>query len=426
MKKIFFPFFLLITIVSAAQTSLKANVLQVNGTATASTAKWKQLDNTLQEYVTNKWIAGATALIAKDGKIIYYKSFGFRDLEKKTPATNDAIYRIASQTKAITSVAIMILVQEGKLQLDDPVSDYIPEFKNPKVLLTFNTEDSSYITTPAKREITIKDLLTHTSGIGYAQIGTPQMNAIYYKAGVVGGIGVDNLLLADKMKILGKLPLFHHPGDQWTYGLNTDVLGYVVEVVSGKSLDQFFHKRIFEPLGMKDTYFYLPKSKHQRLVTLYTEDENHQLVKAPSVYQLNGNFYPDYPTRKGTYFSGGGGLSSTAYDYAIFMQMLLNGGAYNGKRILKKETVQMMTTNQLGTSTYPSGKNFGLGFEIIPAKGSNSPLSPGSYSWGGMFSSSYWIDPKEKIVAQLFINQYPNSHSNVHDKFKAAVYNALK
>jgi CubicO group peptidase (beta-lactamase class C family) len=178
--------------------------------------------------------------VAKDGKIIYHKSIGYKDLDTKEPLTNDAIYRIASQTKAITSTGIMMLMEEGKLLLDDPVSKYIPEFKNPKVLASFNERDSSYTTVAAKREITLRDLLSHTSGIGYAQIGSPQMNAIYYKAGVVGGIGVDKVILGDKIKILGGLPLFNQPGEQFTYGLNTDVLGYVIEVISGMTLDQFF------------------------------------------------------------------------------------------------------------------------------------------------------------------------------------------
>jgi len=233
-------------------------------------------------------------------------------------------------------------------------------------------------------------------------------------------------VLGDKMKILGSLPLFHQPGAQWTYGLNMDLLGYVIEVISGMSLDAYFRQRIFEPLGMKDTYFYLPAAKHNRLVQLYTEDQEKKLTKAPATISLNGTFYSDYPNSAGTYFSGGGGLSSTAYDYAIFMQMLLNGGEYNGKRILSPAAIRMMTTNQIGQLSMWDGNKFGLGFEIVTeANSGKSPLSPGTYSWGGMFSSSYWIDPKEKIVAQLFLNQYPMSHGDIHEKFKAMVYGAL-
>jgi len=387
------------------------------------------IDDLLAEYVKKEWIAGATALVIKEGKIVYHKSIGVKDLQTKAPLQNDAIYRIASQTKAITSVGIMMLMEEGKLQLDDAVSKYIPEFKNPKVLQNFNAPDTTYTSVQAKREITIRDLLTHTSGIGYAQIGNGQMNAIYAKAGIVGGIGVDNLILGDKMKLLGSLPLFHQPGERFTYGLNTDLLGYLIEVISNLSLDQFFRQRIFEPLGMKDSYFYIPSSKHSRLVALHTEDkaQDKKLVKATGVQSLNGNFYPDYPNSKGTYFSGGGGLSSTAYDYGLFMQMLLNGGSYKGNRLVSPASVRMMTTNQIGSLSVGAGNKFGFGFEIVQEGNKDkTPLTAGSYLWGGMFSSSYWIDPKEKMVAQLFLNQYPMSHGAIHDKFKSLVYAALK
>ena len=207
-----------------------------------SSDRLKRVDKLLTGYVEKGAINGATALIVHDGKIVYHKSFGYADMEAKKPMTNDAIFRIASQTKAITSVAVMMLYEEGKFMLDDPVSQYIPEFKNPRVLDKFNKEDTTYTTVAAKREITIRDLLTHTSGIGYAQIGSAEANAVYDKAGVVGGIGVENIVLGDKMKILGGLPLFHQPGEKFTYGLNTDLLGYLVEVTSGMTLAEFFQK----------------------------------------------------------------------------------------------------------------------------------------------------------------------------------------
>src|SRR5689334_8930589 len=390
-----------------------------------STERLARIDNLVKEYVDKKWVAGAAVLVAKNGKIVYYKGLGYDDIDKKTPMKKDAICRIASQTKAITSTAVMILYEEGKILLNDPISKYIPEFKNPKVLDKFNPADTTYTTVPAKREITIHDLLTHTSGIDYAQIGSKEATAIYYKAGVVGGIGVNKILLADKMKILGGLPLMHQPGEKWTYGLNTDLLGYLVEVVSGMSLDQFLRKMIFEPLGMKDTYFYLPKEKQNRLATLYSEDSTKHIVKDGESFELNGTMYVNYPDMEGTYYSGGGGLSSTAYDYSIFMQMFLNGGEYNGKRILSRTSVRMMTSNQIGDIDFGDDK-FGLGFGIVTEKGSaKTPVSPGTFSWGGMFSSSYWIDPKEKIIAQFFLQQFPNSHGDIHDKFKILVYQAI-
>jgi CubicO group peptidase (beta-lactamase class C family) len=407
--------------------SSKAPILKETSPAAAgmSAERLARIDDLVKEYVDKKWIAGAAILVARNGKIVYYKGLGYDDIDKKTPMKKDAICRIASQTKAITSVAVMMLYEQGKILLNDPISKYIPEFKNPKVLDKFNPIDTTYTTVPAKREITIRDLLTHTSGIAYAQIGTKESNAIYYKAGVVGGIGVDKIRLADKMKILGGLPLMHQPGEKWTYGLNTDLLGYLVEIVSGMSLDEFLRKKIFEPLGMKDTYFYLPKEKRGRLATLYTEDSTKHIQKDGETFELNGTMYVNYPDMDGSYYSGGGGLSSTAYDYSIFMQMLLNGGEYNGKRILSRSTIRMMTANQIGDLDFGDDK-FGLGFGLYTDKSAaKNPPSTGTFYWGGMFSSSYWIDPKEKIIAQFFLQQFPNSHGEIHDKFKALVYQAI-
>ena len=238
-----------------------------------SAERLQRIDKIIQQFIDSNWIAGAIALVAKDGRIVYHKAIGYDDKEKNKPLKKDAIWRIASQTKAITSVAVMMLYEDGKILLDEPISKYIVEFKKPVVLDKFNKADSSYTTLPAKREITIRDLLTHTSGIGYAQIGSETTNAIYAKAGIVGGIGLKGGLLADNIKKLGKLPLEHQPGEKFTYGLNTDVLGYLIEVVSGMSLDKFFRKNIFDPLGMNDTYFYIPKEKQSRLALLHKDDE---------------------------------------------------------------------------------------------------------------------------------------------------------
>lgn len=398
-----------------------------------SSERLARIDKIVQQYVDSGWINGAIALVARNGKIVYYKGLGYDDKEQKQPMKKDAIFRIASQTKAITSVAIMQLVEEGKILLDDQIWKYIPGFRMPVVLDKFNPKDSSYTTVPAKKEITIRDLLTHTSGIGYAQIGSPQMNAIYAKAGVYGGIGLPaGTKLSTNILRLAKLPLMHSPGEKWTYGLNTDVLGYLVEVLTGLSLDEYFKKKIFEPLGMKDTYFYIPKEKQSRLANLYAEDSLQHIVKMPETIQLNGNFYRDYPNIKGgSFYSGGGGLVSTAYDYAIFMQMLLNGGEYNGKHILSKASIRLMTTNQIGNLSR-NGSNgldtkFGLGFELVTAGNyGKNYCSMDTYSWGGMFASSYWIDPKEKIVAQFVLQMLPASHGDINEKFKVQVYEALQ
>ena len=391
-----------------------------------SAAGIQRIDSLLKSYTDSNFIAGATALIAREGKIVYYKATGVENLKTKETLKRDEIFRIASQTKAITSVAVMILMDEGKLKLDDPVSKYIDEFKNQVVLDSFTASDVSYTTVPVKRDITIRDLLTHSSGIDYAQIGSDAAIAIYRKQGIPGGLGVDNnISLGEKMRLLGKLPLLHQPGEKWTYGLNMDLLGYLIEVISGKPLDRYFQEKIFGPLGMKDTYFYLPPDKYDRLVAVSTEDSTGHVLPSGDSTDLNGVFYNNFPATAGTYFSGGGGLSSTVYDYAIFMQMLLNNGSYNSTRILKPASVAMMSADQIPNIPFGDQK-FGLGFAVSTKESqARSPLSPGSYGWGGFFSTVYWIDPEKKLVAELYLNQFPNSHRDIHEKFQQLVYDAL-
>ena len=371
-----------------------------------STERLKRIDNKIQEWIDAKMVNGGVALIAREGKIAYNKSFGYADIEKKIPMRTDHIFRIASQTKAITSLAVLMLIEEGKMSLSDPVAKYIPEFAKPMVVNTFNLNDTSFTTKPANREITIKDLITHTSGVGYAQIGTPEANALYRKNGISAGIGIAGHSLATDMKKLGTMPLFFNPGEKWMYSLGDDILGYVVEVVSGMKLDQFMRTKIFEPLGMKDTWFYLPADKHSRLVKLYTHDST-GMRPLVNEYTLNEKVDPDYPKAQPGYFSGGAGLSSTIYDYAIFLQMLLNGGTYNGKQILSRNTVRMMTSNQFAEGK-PGMIPFGLGFGITTESGSaGTPRNAGTFEWGGAFGTTYWVDPKEKIVALLYFNKLP-------------------
>jgi CubicO group peptidase (beta-lactamase class C family) len=387
----------------------------------------QRIDTVINSFVKNKWTNGAVALIVHDGRIAYYKSFGYDDVEQKKPLHKDDIFRIASQTKAITSVAVMMLYEEGKFLLDDPISKYIPAFKNPQVLDKYNDKDTTFTTIPAKREITIRDLLSHTSGIGYAQIGDGPLNAIYKKNGIICGLGLEYVLLADKINKLGTLPLKHQPGEAFTYGLNVDVLGYLVEIISGQSLDKFFQTRIFEPLGMKDTFFYLPAEKQNRLVNLYIVGTDGVLKKSPGYFEVGGEILKDYPKAKGTYFAGGAGLSSTIMDYAVFLQMLLNEGEYNGKRLLGRNTVRMMTMNQIGELNL-GGYKFGLGFQVVTEKSSGLlPVQEGSYSWGGAFSTTYWVDPKEKIVALLYRQLWDDQHENeLINKFKVLVYQAFE
>jgi len=387
-----------------------------------SAVELAKIDNLFRQYLAKGWIKGITANVAVDGKTVYNKAFG-NNLNR--PFKTNDILRIASQTKAVTCVAVMILFDEGKFQLDDPISKYIPAFKNPKVLDQFNPADSSYTTKPANHEVTIRELLTHTSGLGYAQIGSPDMNAIYEKAGIEAGFVPHKKLLEMEINKLGKLPLATQPGERWQYSLSIDVLGRLVEVTSGLTLHDFFKQRIFQPLGMNDTYFALPKAKQNRLATVYTEDPKSKLIKPWKDGAFPGATI-NYPINNNGYFAGGAGLVSTSKDYGIFLQMLLNGGIYNGKRILSEKSVVMMTTNQIGKIPF-TDNTFGLGFEVVTEKGSKKfGQSVGSYSWGGFFGSNYWVDPKKKIVAQIYVQQWPFSHGEIANKFKQIIYQAVK
>ena len=388
-----------------------------------------RIDAFIKKHVDDGQLSGSVMMIIRDGKIVYHKAFGYSDIDTRIPMRTDHLFRIASMTKPVVSTAVMMLMEEGKFGLDDPVSKYIPAFANPRVIESYNPADTSYTTVPARSEITVRHLLSHSSGLGYAQIGSAQAKAIYYKHGINGGIGTPYETLRNIIPRLGKLPLFNHPGEAYLYGLNVDVLGYLVEVWSGMPLDKFLQSRIFGPLGMKDTHFFLPKEKHSRLVTLYKQEADMKLYRQDSIIALNGDFHRDYPTyTNGTFFSGGAGLTSTAADYAIFCQAMLNGGVYNGVRILSPHTIRMMTSNQIGSlSMGNNGPNrFGLGFGIY-TKGSEAATAPqeGSYDWGGMFATHFWIDPKSRLACVFMRNIWPLRNPEIATRLKNIVYQAL-
>jgi len=409
---------LLLLSLSCTEKEVKQLIAGSPESVKVSSERLGRIDSMLIGSIREGWIAGAVGFIARDGKIVYDRAFGVSDIKSGTPMKTDDIFRIASQTKAITSIGLMMLFEEGKFLLDDPVSKYIPEFSNPVVYMLYNPKDTTYTTVPANREITIRNLLTHTSGIEYAVIGSPMMRAIYAKGGITGGFGNDKITIGDDIRLLGKLPLLHNPGERYTYGLNVDVIGYLIEVLSGKNLDKFLRERIFEPLGMADTWFYLPASKKGRLVEVNTEDAEGRVKSMPQEAE-------NYPLLEGTYFAGGAGLSSTVKDYAIFLQMLLNKGEYNGRRLLARRTVELITSNQIGELDLDKNK-FGLGFQITTEEGqAQLGVSEGSFSWGGYYGTAYWADPKERLVGLIFLQQYPLSHGEIADKFKAMVYQAL-
>lgn len=385
--------------------------------------KLARIDAVVNEYLAKHWLNGATVLVAKGNQIVYHKAFGFADINAKKRMPENAIYRIMSQSKAITSLAVLQLFEQGKFGLDDPIANFIPSFKNQAVINKVNLNDTTYTTVPAKRQVTIRDLLTHSSGIDYTDIGSPYMSAIYNKAGIPSGLGYFNASLLEKMTALGNLPLAHQPGEKFTYGLNSDVLGCLVEIVSGMSLETYCQKNIFDPLGMKDTYFNVPSEKASRMPNVYTENEQHEIIDwAPTFRKID----PNYPLMKKSYFSGGAGLSSTAYDYAIFLQMILNKGKYNGRQIISPRTAEIMVSPQLDYKK-PEEDNFSLGFSITSEKNAALNLrNADSFSWGGYYGTNYWADPREKLVVLIMTQQTPNSHGELKNKIENIIYGSLR
>ncbi|MAN88942.1 MAG: serine hydrolase [Algoriphagus sp.] len=353
----------------------------------------------LDEAIKNQQVPGLVAMILKDGKVVYHEAKGFADVPSNRLMKKDDIFRIASQTKAITSTAVMMLWEEGKFRLDDPISMYIPEFKNPQVLSNFRYADTSYTTKPSSKEITIRHLLTHTSGLGYGVIdGDERMRMIYSKAGITDLFTTKNISIEESVKKLAKLPLHHEPGSKYTYSEGLDVLGYFIEVVSRMPFDRFLQERIFDPLGMKDTRFYLSDIQAPRLVTVHTFNQGKWNPYPVTFYD------PEYP-RKGAkrFFSGGAGLSSTTADYAKFLQMYLNGGLLNGKRILSSHTIETMMKNQVG-DLWNGDKFYGLAFGVVTEQGvaTGGLGSEGTFDWGGYFNTQYFADPQENIIGLIF------------------------
>ncbi len=384
-----------------------------------SPTRLAQLDDFLAKWVNEGKIPNAATFIAKRGRIIHYKAFGFRDMKTKTLLKRDDIFRIASQTKAITTVAILLLNEEGKLLLDDPVSKYIPHFSNPSVLVSFDSATNTLETRPANKPITLRHLLTHTAGIPYEH---PLEHLPDYKVPYFNSL--DTITLSAVVPKIAARPLLHDPGEQFTYGLATDILGYVVEIASGQTLAAFLKQRIFEPLEMSDTEFYLPKEKASRLVELYSLPSEDSTLQVTS--NLDNRYFPVNGARK--YFSGGAGLVSTIENYARFCQMLLNKGEFNGKRILSPASVDLMFRNQTGELTIP-GRNdpFSFGLEIFSDRSYYGGLgTPGAVSWSGMYCSEFTIDPKENLVALIFTNIHPYVfREEFLQKFRNMVYQSL-
>jgi CubicO group peptidase (beta-lactamase class C family) len=361
---------------------------------------------TVERSIQRGSIAGAVTLVARKGRVAWLKAQGYMDREAGVPMRPDAIFRICSMTKPVTSLAAMMLYEEGRFLLNDPVSKYLPEFKNPKVLVKLASGQP--YTIPAKSEITIRQLLTHSSGLTYTW--NDDLGARCRDAGVADGLRQYDGTIANSVKALAAQPLLFQPGERFEYSLGIDVVGRLVEVLSGQTLNEFFRTRIFEPLNMNDTQFYLPKEKAPRLATAYTWYEGKGLTRFPDQSIAEGPFSysADYPYRgPRKLYSGGAGLTSTAADYVRFCQMLLNGGKLDGARLVSRKTVELMSHDQLGKINPDMA--FGLGFEVSGVKAPLAELaSPGTYGWGGFFFTQFSIDPKEELIVIFMAQLHPD------------------
>ena len=386
-----------------------------------SSERLERLSDALQTYVDDGDLAGAVAIVVRRGKVAYLEAFGYGDREAGAPMATDSIFRIASQTKAPISVGVLMLQEEGRLLITDPVGKYLPEFRNTTVAVP--DDNGGYHVVDANRAITIRDLLTHTAGISY---GSGPASDRWEDAGITGWYFANrDEPIGDTTARLAALPFDAHPGARWIYGYNTDILGAVIERVSGQPLDVFMRERLLEPLGMRDTHFYLPRDKVDRLTVVYSATPD-GIERAPDPGHMVGQgAYLDGPRKS---FSGGAGFLSTASDYSRFLQMMLNGGTLDGVRILTPKTVELMTVNHLGDIPFRpgQGQGFGLGFSVVTDLGARGlPGSVGEYGWGGAYHSTYWVDPQEELVVVYLTQLIPAGGLDDQGKLRALVYQAL-
>ncbi len=389
-----------------------------------SSERLERISKTVQKDIDDKRISGAVTLVMRHGQVAWFKAQGMQDREAGKPMRPDTIFRICSMSKPIATAAVMILYEEGYFLLEDPVSKYLPEFKNPKVLVKPANGGEPY-TIPATNEITIRDLLRHTSGLTYNW--NSDLGPMYKEANVAHGLLPYDGTIGDSVQRLAKLPLLFNPGDRWEYSLSVDVLGRLVEAVSGKPFDEFLRTRLFEPLGMKDTYFFPPDNKIDRLATAYTYYPDKGLNRFPDTPITEGTFTysADYPYRgPKKLFSGGAGLNSTAADYARFCQMMLQGGKLGNTRILSRKSVELMTHDQLGKIA--PDQAFGLGFGIEGVKAPMPELgTPGAYNWGGFFYTAFSVDPKEEMIVIFMGQLHPTGGLELDRQVHELAYQAI-
>jgi CubicO group peptidase (beta-lactamase class C family) len=425
MKRSIFCLLLMLSLALASFGSGNGKSLKMATPEEAGLVKERldRIGKVMQQHIAANRVAGAIGLIARRGKIGYFESWGMMDKETNKPMRKDAIFRIYSMTKAVTGVAVMMLYEEGKFTLTDPVSKYLPELGGLKVAVDKKdpvTGKRIYYTVPSDRDMTILDLLRHTSGLDYQGPRDEKNELVHPKVGLMGS----DFTIEEAIKRLGKAPLVHQPGSVWEYGLSTDVLGRLVEVASGTTLDKFFEERIFKPLAMVDTGFYVPQEKWERLATLYSPNEDKTIKRSTAP--------PQESYKKPTMLLfGGAGLVSTTMDYARFVQMLLNGGELDGARILSRKTVELMSADHLGDmprsgSLLPTGIGFGLTFAVNLGPGKNGNIgSEGEYYWGGAAGTRFWIDPKEQMIGVFMIQILPHTGLTYGNQFRQLAYQAI-
>lgn len=385
-----------------------------------SSERLGRLDTVLNSYVEENLIAGQVLLVLRKGRIAHSLANGMRDIEATDPMKEDTIFRIASQTKALVSTGIMILHERGQLDISHPLSRYIPEWENVQVAVP--NENGSYNLEPVERPITLRHLLTHTAGMSY---GTGPASREWEEADFQGWYFANKTeTIGESIARMASLPLDAHPGTAWIYGYNTDILGAVIEKASGMDLNNFLQQEIFEPLEMSDSHFYLPENKRDRLAVVYQPKPGGGIQAIPATDGMRSQgLYIDGPRIS---YSGGAGLLSTANDYARFLQMTLNGGELDGKRILSRKTIELMTTNHLGDLPFRSGQGFGLGFSIVTDLGERGTLgSVGEYGWGGAYHSTYWVDPLEELVVVYLTQIIPATGLDDYSKLRSGVYQAI-
>lgn len=405
------------TLQSESWTAPNGARAQVSAATSVSKERLARIDTLMQQYVDENLIAGAVALILQNGQLVYEHAAGWADKEAGTRMSVDTIFRIASQTKALTSTAILQLQEQGKLVVTDPVSKYIPEFAKTTVLVNGSA-------VAAKRPITLRDLLTHTAGISYGT--NPEIAARYKEKGLGPAAGIGwytadkNEPICTTMEKLGSLPFVAQPGESFVYGYNTDILGCVVERASGMPLDEYIRNSITQPLGMRDTNFFLPKEQRARLAAVYGTGANGKIARSGNDAKGQGH-YVDGPRRS---FAGGAGLLSTARDYARFLEAIRNGGTLGNARILAPRSVALMNTNQIGDIYNKPGMGFGFGFETVESYGASGMEAPGSFGWGGAYGTNYRVDPTSGLVVVLMIQLMPNG-TDFREKFASIVYQSL-